>query len=129
MVNIGVIMGRLTADPELRVTPSNVKTTTFTVAVERRFTQNGERQADFIDVVAWRQCAEFICKHFSKGQMIAIQGSLQTRTYKDKNVNTRKVTELVADAVSFCGSGRSGAPENENIPEYREIPDEDLPFN
>jgi len=124
MVNIGVIMGRLTADPELRTTLSGTKTTSFTVAVDRRFTQDGERQADFIDVVAWRHDAEFICKYFRKGAMIAIQGSLQSRNYKDKSGHSRKVTELIVDAVSFCGDKGISAPESENIPEYRDIPDE-----
>ena len=124
MVNIGVIMGRLTADPELRTTLSGTKTTSFTVAVDRRFTQDGERQADFIDVVAWRHDAEFICKYFRKGAMIAIQGNLQSRTYKDKNGYSHKVVELIVDAVSFCGDKGTSASESENIPEYRDIPDE-----
>ncbi|MBQ3045151.1 MAG: single-stranded DNA-binding protein [Clostridia bacterium] len=123
MVNIGVIMGRLTADPELRVTPSGTKTTSFTVAVDRRFTQNGERQADFIDVVAWRHDAEFICKNFRKGTMIAVQGRLQSRSYKDKNGFSRKALELIADAVSFCGDKGASAPGCENIPEYKDIPE------
>lgn len=124
MVNIAVIMGRLTADPEIRVTHSGTKTTSFTVAVDRRFTQDGERQADFIDVVAWRHDAEFICKYFRKGAMIAIQGSLQSRSYKDKNDFSRKALELIVDAVRFCGDKGTSAPESENIPEYKDIPDE-----
>ena len=69
MVNCAVILGRLVAEPELKVTSSNISTTSFTVAVDRNFTQNGERQADFIDVVAWRSTAEFVCKHFHKGSV------------------------------------------------------------
>lgn len=120
MVNIGVIMGRLTADPELRVTPSGTKTTSFTVAVDRRFTQDGERQTDFIDVVAWRHDAEFICKHFRKGTMIAVQGRIQSRNFKDKSGHSRKAVELIADAVSFCGDKGASVPEYMYVPEEME---------
>ena len=104
MVNCAVILGRLTAEPELKVTPSNIRTTSFAAAVDRNFTQNGERQADFIDVVAWRSTAEFVCKHFHKGSVIAVQGHIQTRSYEDRNGNKRKAVEIVADNVSFAGS-------------------------
>ena len=115
MLNFAVIMGRLTADPELRQTPNGVAVTTFTVAVDRGFIRQGEeRKADFINVVAWRQTAEFVSRYFTKGSMIAVQGSIQTRTYDDKNGLKRYVVEIVADNVSFCGSksesGTSGAP-------------------
>ena len=115
MLNSVIIMGRLTADPELRTTPSGVSVTRFTVAVDRRFQRQGEdRQTDFINVVAWRQTAEFVSRYFTKGSMIAVQGSIQTRTYDDKNGLKRYVVEIVADNVSFCGSksesGTSGAP-------------------
>ena len=115
MLNCAVIMGRLTADPELRQTPNGVAVTTFTVAVDRGFIRQGEeRKADFINVVAWRQTAEFVSRYFTKGSMIAVQGSIQTRTYDDKNGLKRYVVEIVADNVSFCGSksesGTSGAP-------------------
>lgn len=115
MLNCAVIMGRLTADPELRQTPNGVAVTTFTVAVDRGFVRQGEeRKADFINVVAWRQTAEFVSRYFTKGSMIAVQGSIQTRTYDDKNGLKRYVVEIVADNVSFCGSksetGTSGAP-------------------
>ena len=105
MLNNAVIMGRLVADPELRTTGSGISVTSFTVAVDRRFNRQGEdRQADFIDIIAWRQTAEFVCKYFRKGSMIAIQGYIQTRMYEDKNGNKRKAVEIVADNVSFCGS-------------------------
>ena len=115
MLNCAVIMGRLTADPELRQTPNGVAVTTFTVAVDRGVVRHGEeRKADFINVVAWRQTAEFVSRYFTKGSMIAVQGSIQTRTYDDKNGLKRYVVEIVADNVSFCGSksetGTSGAP-------------------
>lgn len=103
MLNSAVILGRLVAEPELKVTPSNIATTSFTVAVDRNFTQDGERQADFIDVVAWRNTAEFICRNFHKGSMIGIQAHIQTRNYEDRNGNKRKAVELIADEVCFAG--------------------------
>lgn len=107
MLNVAVIMGRLTADPELRHTNSGVAVTTFTLAVDRNYTPQGqERQADFIDVVAWRGTAEFVCKYFTKGRMMAVTGSIQTRNYEDKQGNRRKSTEIVADNISFADSRR-----------------------
>ena len=106
MINKWIGMGRLTADPELRQTQSGVSSCNITVAVQRDFTDgSGERQSDFISVVAWRQTAEFICKYFGKGNMIAIEGQLRTRTYDDKRYPDVKhyVTEVYADKVSFCG--------------------------
>ncbi len=105
MLNRSIIMGRVTANPELRQTQGGVSVLSFTVAVDSRFTnQNGERQTNFIHCVAWRHTAEFISKYFVKGQMIAIDGSLQSRSYVDKNGNNRSVLELVVENVSFCGS-------------------------
>ena len=107
MLNVAAIMGRLVADPELRHTPSDVAVTTFRVAVDRSYQKPGaERQADFIDVVAWRGTAEFVCKYFQKGSMIAVTGSIQTRNYEDKQGNKRTAFEIVASDVSFCGSRR-----------------------
>ena len=86
MLNCAVIMGRLTADPELRTTTSGISVTSFSVAVDRSYVRPGEeRQTDFINVVAWRQTAEFVTRYFHKGSMIAVQGSIQTRNYEDKN--------------------------------------------
>ena len=107
MINKWIGMGRLTADPELRQTQSGVSSCNVTVAVQRDFTDgSGERQSDFINVVAWRQTAEFICRYFSKGSMIAVEGQLRTRTYDDKRYPDVRhyVTEVYADKVSFCGS-------------------------
>ena len=120
MLNVAVLMGRLVADPELRQTPSGLSVTTFRIAVDRNYAKAGqERQADFIDIVAWRQTAEFVCKYFRKGSMIAVQGSIQTRSYEDKNGNKRTAFEVVADNVSFTGSrsesagaGYTGAGQN-----------------
>ena len=112
MLNRAVIMGRITANPELRQTQGGVFVLSFTVAVDSRFTnQNGEKQTNFIHCVAWRHTAEFISKFFVKGQMIAVDGSLQSRNYVDKNGNNRSVLELVVENVSFCGS----KAENESI--------------
>lgn len=114
MLNCAIIMGRLTADPELRTTGNGTSVTSFSVAVDRRFQRQGEeKQTDFINVVAWRQTAEFVTRYFHKGSMIAVQGSIQTRNYEDKNGNKRTAVEIVADNVSFCGSKaetNTGAP-------------------
>ena len=105
MLNCAVIMGRLVADPELRTTPNGISVTSFCVAVDRSFVKAGEeRKADFINVVAWRQTADFVTRYFHKGSMRAVQGSIQTRSYEDKNGNKRTAVEIVADNVSFCGS-------------------------
>lgn len=105
MLNCAIIMGRLTAAPELKTTPSGVSVTSFRVAVDRNFVRQGEeRQTDFIDVVAWRQTSEFVCRYFRKGSMIAVHGSIQSRNYEDRNGNKRTAIEIVADNVSFCGN-------------------------
>lgn len=112
MINNVTIMGRLTADPELRQTTSGISTCTVTVAVDRNYTPQGqEKQTDFIPVVAWRQTAEFIARNFTKGKMIAVTGQLRTRTYTDKRHSdvTHYVMELYADSVSFCGD-KTAAP-------------------
>ena len=143
MLNCAVIMGRLTADPELRQTPSGVAVTRFTVAVDRGYVKAGEeRKADFITVVAWRQTAEFVTRYFSKGSMIAVQGSIQTGSYEKDGIK-RSTFEIVADNVSFCGSksesSTGGAPRvndnaassfsNGSINDFAAISDDDdLPF-
>ncbi len=109
-INNVVIMGRLTSDPELRQTPTGVSTCQITVAVNRGYVpQGGERQADFITVVAWRQTAEFISRYFTKGKTIIVEGSLRTRTYDDKRYPDVRhyVTEVYADNVSFGESKSS----------------------
>lgn len=105
MLNCAIITGRLTTDPELKTTTNGISVTSFTVAVDRNNQKPGqERQTDFINVVAWRQTAEFVTRCFRKGQMIAVQGSIQVRGYEDRNGNKRTAVEIVADTVSFCGS-------------------------
>lgn len=109
-INNVVIMGRVCETPTLKTTSSGLSVTSFTVAVDRRFQKQGEeKQADFLNVVAWRQTADFVCKYFNKGSMIAVQGELQTRNYEDKNGNKRVATEIVADNVSFCGGKKDSA--------------------
>lgn len=110
MINRVVLMGRLVADPELKTTASGISVTTFRIAVDRNYVKSGEeRQADFFDIVAWRYTAEFICKHFRKGSLIAIDGSLQSRTYQAKDGTNRYVVEVVADNASFTGERRDGS--------------------
>ena len=142
MLNCAVIMGRLTADPELRSTPTGVSVVRFTVAVDRGYVKSGEeRKADFINVVAWRQTAEFVSKYFAKGSMIAVQGAIQTGSYEKDGIK-RSTFEIVADNVSFCGSkSESGnaAPRtqdtapasfsNGSVDDFSAIADDDdLPF-
>lgn len=105
MLNVVALIGRLTRDPELRYTPSNVAVASFSIAVDRSYVKQGaERQTDFINIVAWRSTAEFVCKYFKKGNLIAIQGSLQYRKYTDKDGNNRTAIDVVADNVHFVES-------------------------
>lgn len=115
MVNNVVIMGRMVRDPELRQLDNGTSVTTFSVAVDRNYVDKttNERQADFLNVVAWRQTADFVCKYFHQGDMIAIEGSLQSRKYTDKDGNNRIAIEIVANNVSFCG-GKNGGNANAN---------------
>ena len=110
MLNHIVIMGRLVRDPELRRTGSGVAVTSFTLAVDRDFgkNDNGERETDFIDCVAWRQTGEFVSKYFAKGRMAVVSGRLQIRPWTDKDGNKRRTAEVVADNVYFGDSKREG---------------------
>ena len=109
MLNHIVIMGRLTRDPELRRTGSGLPVASFTVAVDRDFgkNENGEKETDFIDCVAWRQTGEFVSKYFTRGSMIVVSGRLQIRSWNDKDGNKRRTAEVVADNVYFGESKRS----------------------
>ncbi|MGI5906349.1 MAG: single-stranded DNA-binding protein [Candidatus Pararuminococcus gallinarum] len=110
MLNKAILVGRITADPELRHTPNNIAVTSFTVAVNRPYSRNAERQTDFIDIVAWRSTAEFVCRYFHKGNAIAIDGRIQVSNYTDKDGNKRRRFEVLADNVSFVeGKNASGA--------------------
>ena len=105
MLNRVTLQGRLTADPESRITNNNVYVTSFRLAVEGDYKDsNGERKSDFFNIVAWRGTAEFVIKHFRKGQMVIIEGKLQSRQYEDKNGITRYVTEVLAEHAYFAGS-------------------------
>ena len=109
MLNVVALMGRLTADPELKQTPNGISVVSFSIAVNRSYVSKGEeRTADFINIVAWRNTADFVCKYFGKGQMMAVNGSIQTRNYEDKNGNKRTAFEIVADNVHFAESKNSG---------------------
>ena len=110
MLNKVFIMGRLTRDPELRRTQSGTAVTSFSLAVDRDFkSQSGEKETDFIDVVAWRSTAEFVAKYFTKGRMAVVEGRLQIREWKDKDGNNRRSAEVVADNIYFGDSKRDGA--------------------
>ena len=143
MLNCVTLMGRLVADPELRTTTTGKSVCTFRIAVDRSFQKAGEqRQADFITIVAWESAANFVSRYFAKGSMIAVQGSIQTRSYQDANGNNRTAFEVLAKEVSFCGSkAETGtqAPVNPAAPapayqtavpsDFEEITDDDdLPF-
>ena len=127
MLNVVALNGRLTADPELRYTQSNIAVTSFTLAVDRNFARQGtERVTDFINVVAWRQTAEFVGRYFHKGQLVAVQGSLQVRSYTDKDGNNRRVYEVVADQVHFAESKRDNYGSADQ-PSYSNAPSQEAP--
>lgn len=131
MLNNVIIMGRLTRDPELRRTQSGTAVTSFTLAVDRDFkSQSGEKETDFVDVVAWRNTGEFAAKYLAKGRMAAVEGRIQVRDWQDKDGNRRKAVEVVADNVYFADSKRDSKPqETPATSEFDEIEDDgDLPF-
>lgn len=140
MFNLVVLTGRLTADPELKTTPNGISVVSFSIAVDRRYRTGEERQTDFINIVAWRSSAEFISKYFKKGNLIGIEGSIQTRRYTDKNGNNRTAFEVVANNVQFVESKRdsngvpSGEPasfSNADVSDFADLgdaSDDDLPF-
>jgi single-strand DNA-binding protein len=125
MLNNVILMGRMTADAELKSTPNGKYVTSFSIAVERDYSQNGERQTDFINLVAWNKTAEFITNYFGKGDMIAVTGSIQTRNYEDKNGNKRTATEVIVDKASFCGS-KTERREELKATEFEPLADDDL---
>lgn len=136
-MNIIALIGRLTADPELKYTQSGVAYSKFTIAVDRTFTKKSEeKQTDFLNIVAWRNSAEFLCKYFSKGQRIAVQGSVRTGSYMDTNGIKRYTFEVWADRLEFVeykDTSRSSANNDDYTPEnqgeFEDIPhEEDLPF-
>lgn len=126
MLNHIVLMGRLTRDPELRYTSSNIPVASFSVAVDRDFGrgENGEKQTDFINVSAWRQTGEFVSKYFTKGSMIVVSGRLQMRDYTDRDGNRRTAAEVVAENVYFGDSKRrdDSAPRQDYAPRQEYAP-------
>lgn len=121
MLNHIVLMGRLTRDPELRRTGSGVAVTSFAIACYRDFApQGGEKETDFIDIVTWRNTAEFVEKHFAKGSMIVVSGRLQIRGWTDKDGNKRRSAEVVADNVYFGESKKQNTQPNVNSPSLAE---------
>lgn len=126
-----ILMGRLCADPELKTTPSGISVTSFRLAINRKMQKDA---TDFIDVVAWRQCAEFVCKYFTKGKPILVCGSIQSRNWEDKNGNKRTAIEVVADEATFTETNSRGNNESgNNPPSYKNKQEEadfepDFPF-
>ena len=139
-----ILMGRLTADPELKQTATGVAVTSFSLAVDRKYNKGEEKQCDFITIVAWKQTAEFICRYFKKGQAMLVCGELQTRTWTDQNGNKRHATEVLASEAAFCESkketegyssptahnaSQSYMPDSYKQPKFEDIhSDEGLPF-
>ena len=142
--NKAILIGNLTADPELKQTQSGISVVTFTIAVNRRFQSKnaveGQQTADFISIVAWRQTAEFVSRYFKKGKPILVCGSIQSRSYTDNQGNKRVVTEVVADEVSFVESrqasderavqpGSTYVPDAYTQPKFEDVSEKDgLPF-
>ncbi len=131
MLNRVILIGRLTRDPELRYVPSGQPVASFTLAVDRPFTnQAGERETDFIDIVAWRKLADQVSQHLSKGRLVAVEGRLQIRSYETQDGQKRKAAEIVADAVRFLDrkggpAAAPGAPEPATAdfePEQEDVP-------
>lgn len=130
MLNRIILMGRLTREPELRTTQSGVSVVSFTLAVDRDFQSRGEeKQTDFLDIVAWRGTADFVSKYFRKGQLVAVEGRLQTRKWEDKEGNKRTAYEVVADSVHFAERKQEGygAPPPSEAPR-RQSQDNAPPF-
>lgn len=135
MLNKSILMGRLTRDPELRYTQTNIPVVSFTLAVDRSYKKDNEQQADFINIVAWRGTAEFVSKWFKKGQLVAVSGRIQSRNFTDKDGNNRTAFEVVADECFFAEGKKNTetpvecTPQNTE-PEFEEIDlnNSELPF-
>ena len=134
-----ILVGNMTSDPELKQTQGGLSVSSFSIAVNRRFSKDGEQSCDFINIVAWKQQAEFVCKYFKKGQPILVCGQLQTRTWTDNQGNKRYATEVVADEVTFVGNNSTNTEAKSqpyvpsayttNNQNFEEIPnDGSLPF-
>lgn len=132
MLNKIILMGRLTHDPELRHTQSGTAVASFSLAVDRDFkSPSGEKETDFIDIVAWRHTGEFVSRYFTKGRMAVVEGRLQMRDWTDRDGNKRRSAEVVADSVYFGDSKRAASESDANAGEFRELGEDEkgaLPF-
>jgi single-strand DNA-binding protein len=128
-MNKAILIGRLTSDPAMKTTPQQIAVATFTIAIDRKFKTNGEKQADFINIVAWRGTAEFVGKYFRKGSKIVVVGSIQTRTYDDKDGKKVYVTEVVADEIEFAESKQDKTEGQTSGFQTVEDDDCELPFD
>ena len=128
MLNNITLQGRLTRDPELRKTQNGTEVTNVSIAVPRDYSEQGNVQTEFIDIIAWRTTAEFLAKHFHKGDLIVLSGRLQTMEYTDRENNKRKVTEVVADRVYFGSSKNENKKTELTTEDFKELDDDELPF-
>ena len=133
MLNEIILQGRLTKDPELKMTTTNKPVASFSLAVERDFSTGDEKETDFINIVAWNNTAEFVTKYFTKGKQMIVKGSLRTRKYQTDNGENRNVTEVLADKVYFCGDKEKASNNVNFTPNNADFTvvndgDEDLPF-
>ena len=132
MLNKFIAMGRLTADPEYKITSSGAPVVSFTLAVERNYAQGGEKKTDFVNCVAWRNTADFISKYFSKGRLMAIESELQSRSYENAEGRKVYVWEAIVSNAYFCGDKQEQSPIcTGTVPQNFEeigVDDEDLPF-
>lgn len=129
MLNTVILMGRLTRDPELKQTPQGVSVAQFSLAVDRNYAKGEEKQTDFIKITAWRNTADFVAKYFTKGQLVAIRGRLQTRQWQDQNGQKRYATDVVADEVFFAESRGKAEQTDENpIMQGFSVSGDNLPF-
>lgn len=129
-MNKVILMGRLTKDVELRQTPQGVAVANFTIAVNRRFAKEGQQNADFINCIAWRNTADFISKYFQKGNMIAVVGSIQSRSWEDSNRKKQYATDVVVDEAYFASSKENSSPAamQDGFSEFQSADNVKLPF-
>ena len=134
-LNKVILIGHMTADPELKQTPSGVSVCSFSIGVNRRFAKDGDQKTDFINIVAWRNTAEFVARYFKKGSAICICGSIQTRSWTGNNGNKRYATEVIADEASFVENKKESSSDDlgysapAEAPKFEELSaDDDLPF-
>jgi single-strand DNA-binding protein len=127
-MNNVTIIGRFAADPELKTTGSGIAVTSFTLAVDRPYKKDGDKVADWIDFVAWRNTAEFVCKYFRKGDPIVVEGALQSRYWEDKNEQKHKAIEVVAENVEFAPKAKGDKKDIPASDDFTVIDDDDLPF-